>query len=69
MGAQRVLGAVILAVGLVLMFFAYQAATAPLERAAEALTGRFTDRTTWMWILGVAATVGGLALLVVGKRS
>jgi drug/metabolite transporter (DMT)-like permease len=68
MRTNQILGAVLLAVGIVLMVFAYQAATSPVERIVETFTGRFTDRTTWLWISGVAATVGGAVLLVFGKR-
>jgi hypothetical protein len=69
MRMSQIVGAMILAAGIVLLILANQAATSPVEQVVETLTGRFTDRTTWLWVLGAAATVGGLFLLVFGKRS
>jgi hypothetical protein len=69
MRTNQILGAMLLAAGVVLLILANQAATSPVEQVVETLTGRFTDRTTWLWVLGAAATVGGLLLLVLGKRS
>jgi choline-glycine betaine transporter len=68
MQPSQILGAVILVVGIVLLIFAIQASDAPAEQITEAVTGRYTQRTMWYWILGVAGIVGGGLLLVFGRR-
>lgn len=68
MSTTRILGAVALVVGLVLLGLAYNASTAPLEQVSEALTGRYTDQTMWYLILGIAATAGGALLVAFGGR-
>lgn len=59
MNATRLIGAVILAVGIVLLIFAYNASEAPVDQIANALTGRYSDRTMWYLILGVIGVVAG----------
>jgi hypothetical protein len=55
-------------VGAVLLYFGAQATDTPLEQARERLTGDFSDQTMIYLICGAAAAVGGIALLVTGKR-
>lgn len=64
---NKVLAVVLLVVGVLLLFFAYQASESVGEQVSEAVTGRFTDSTTWFLILGAASTVAGVALLVMGR--
>jgi hypothetical protein len=68
MNSRKILGLVLLAVGAVLLYFGLQATDAPLEEARETLTGDYSDRTMLYLICGAAAAVGGLAMLVIGKR-
>lgn len=69
MRPSQILGAVALIVGIVLLIFGFNASDAPTDRISEALTGRFTERTMWYFILGVAAVVaGGLFLAFGGRR-
>jgi hypothetical protein len=65
---RKILGLVLLVVGAVLLYFGAQATDAPLEQAREQLTGDFSDQTMLYLICGAAAAVGGLALLLTGKR-
>lgn len=69
MVANRILALVLLVVGLILLFFAYQASQSVGDQMTEAVTGRFTDSTTWFLILGAASTVAGVGLLVFGKST
>jgi hypothetical protein len=46
----------------------YKASNAPVDQLSNALTGRFTDRTMWYLIAGIAAAVGGAALVAFGRR-
>lgn len=63
----RMLGAAALAVGVVLLVFAFNASNAPVEQIADTLTGRYTDRTMWYLLGGVAAVVAGGSLIMSGK--
>jgi drug/metabolite transporter (DMT)-like permease len=63
MSGNQILGLVLLVVGALLLFFGYQASQAVGEQIHETFTGRFTDTTTWYFILGAAAAIGGVALL------
>jgi hypothetical protein len=68
MGTKKIVGLVLLVVGAVLLYFGLQATDAPLEQARESLTGDYSDQTMLYLICGAAAGVGGVALLLVGKR-
>jgi len=63
MNQSTILGLVPLAVGALLLFFAWRASNAPVNQLAEALTGRYTDNTMLYLIGGVIGVVVGLALL------
>jgi hypothetical protein len=68
METKRIAGLVLLVVGAVLLYFGFQATDAPLEQARESITGDYSDQTMLYLIGGAAAAIGGLALLVIGKR-
>lgn len=68
MKTDQILGVVVLVIGIVLLVFAYKASNAPVDQLSNALTGRFTDRTMWYLIAGIAAAVGGAALLIFRRR-
>ncbi|GGI95608.1 DUF3185 family protein [Halopseudomonas pertucinogena] len=61
------MGIVLLVVGLVLLYFGWQASQSVGDQITETFTGRFTDSTMWFLILGAAAAVGGLLLAVVRR--
>lgn len=69
MTQSTIVGAVVLAVGVALLFFAWRASNAPVEQVSEALTGRFTNNTMWYLLGGIIAVVGGGALLFRGLAS
>jgi drug/metabolite transporter (DMT)-like permease len=69
MNLNQLLGAAGLAVGVILLFFAYQASNAPVDQISNALTGRYTDQTMWYLVFGVVAAVGGGLLMLSGRRS
>ena len=68
MNTSRIVGIAALAIGVVLLIFAQQATQAPVEELSNTLTGRYTDETMWYLVAGVAAAVGGGALLIFGRR-
>jgi len=68
MSAPRIIGLVILAVGVTLVIFGYNASQSVGEQVVEGFTGRFTNQTMWFFIGGIAAIVGGAALALWGGR-
>lgn len=66
MTQSSIIGAIALAVGVALLFFAWRASTAPVDQVSEALTGRFTGNTMWHLIGGVIAVMAGAGLLFRG---
>ncbi|MCA1769595.1 MAG: DUF3185 family protein [Halomonas sp.] len=69
MSNNKVLALVLLVVGLILLFLAYQSSQSLGDQVSEAVTGRFTDSTIWFLILGAISAVAGVGLLLSGKSS
>lgn len=66
MSQSNIIGIVAIAVGGVLLYFAWRSSNAPVEQMSEALTGRYTGNTMWFLLGGVAGIVAGAALLLRG---
>ncbi|MFO7921658.1 DUF3185 family protein [Rhodobacteraceae bacterium W635] len=66
MAQTHIIGFVALALGSILLFFAWRASNAPVEQISEALTGRFTGNTMWYLVGGVIGVVVGGALIFRG---
>lgn len=69
MNSTQVIGIVVLAIGIAVLVFGINASRSMGEQLVETVTGRFTDRTTWYIIIGIAAIVGGAALAFFGRRA
>ncbi|MFU8830950.1 MAG: DUF3185 family protein [Wenzhouxiangella sp.] len=67
MNAKMVIGIVLLVVGLILLYLGFQSAEGLDDQVTEAVTGEYTDSTVWYWVLGAAAAIGGIALMVIPK--
>ncbi|MBL3555201.1 MULTISPECIES: DUF3185 family protein [Marinobacter] len=67
MGSTKVIGLVLLVVGIALLYFGYQSTQSAGDQITEAFTGRFTDETMWYLIGGAAAVVAGGFLAFVRK--
>jgi len=66
---SQILGAALLAVGAILLVFAYQASNAPLDQVVSTVTGHYTQQTMWYLVLGVVGVVvGGLLVARGGRR-
>lgn len=63
----RIIGLVAVAVGVILLMFAYNASNAPVDQISNTLTGHFTDNTMLYLIGGVSALIGGGALVMSGR--
>lgn len=67
MGSTKLVGLVLLVVGIALLYFGYQSTQSVGDQITEAFTGRFTDETMWYLIGGAAAIVAGGFLAFVRK--
>lgn len=68
MRAGAILGAVLIAIGAILLIFGFNASQSTVDQLSETFTGRFTDDTMWYLIAGAAAVVAGLVMLAFGRR-
>ena len=68
MSSQRILGVVILIVGIVLLSVGLHASHSVADRVSDTFTGRFTQATTWYIIGGIAAGAFWLLLVAFGGR-
>jgi hypothetical protein len=69
MSRNRIIGIVILAVGIVLVIFGLNASQAPLDQVSQTVTGRFTQTTMMYLIIGIIAIVGGGLLALSVRRT
>ncbi|GAB6057997.1 DUF3185 family protein [Desulfonatronum parangueonense] len=67
MNSQQIIGIALLVIGIIMLIFGYQSSQAVDDQIFEALTGRFTESTMWLLIIGGVSSVVGLALLFVKK--
>jgi hypothetical protein len=65
---QSVVGIALLVVGVVLIIFGMQASASVGSRLSELFSGTPSDRTIWLLLVGVAAAILGLGLLLAGRR-
>ncbi len=68
MNSQRILGIVLLVVGIVVLMVGVNSSHSMADQVSNTFTGRFTQATTWYMIGGVGAAVLGLLLVLVGVR-
>jgi len=68
MSMNRLLGLVVLAIGIVLLGFGINASQAVTEKVMEGVSGRYTDQTMWYILGGIALIVGGAALAFSSRR-
>jgi uncharacterized membrane protein YidH (DUF202 family) len=69
MSGARLLGLVLVAVGIVLLVFGYNASQAPLDQISETFTGKYRDSTMLYLIGGVIALVAGGFMAFAGRRA
>ena len=67
MGNQKLIGIVLLVVGVALLYFGYQSSQSVGGKISESLTGRFTDETMWYLIGGAAAAAAGAFMALFKK--
>jgi drug/metabolite transporter (DMT)-like permease len=69
MTPSQIVGIIALVVGVILLGFGFNASDAPVDKVSETLTGRYTDRTMWYFILGAVGVIAGGLLAVFGRRA
>ena len=67
MNINQLVGLALLVLGAVLLFFGWQSSQAVDDQIMEAVTGRFTESTTWLFIGGVISAALGVILLLVKR--
>ncbi|WP_372985616.1 DUF3185 family protein [Marinobacter sp.] len=67
MGSSKLIGIVLLVVGIALLFFGYQSTQSVGDQLTETVTGRFTDKTMWYLVGGAAAAAAGAFLTFLKK--
>ncbi|MBD3640038.1 MAG: DUF3185 family protein [Marinobacter sp.] len=67
MASSKLIGIVLLVVGIALLYFGYQSTQSVGNQLTETLTGRFTDETMWYLIGGAAAAAAGAFLTFLKK--
>jgi hypothetical protein len=68
MSPQRILGVVLLVAGVALLIIGINASHSMADRVSDTFTGRFTDRTTWYIVGGIASGIVGLLMMLFGIR-
>jgi uncharacterized membrane protein len=66
MSTQRILGIVLLVVGVAVLIYGVNASHSVADRMSDTFTGRFTEATTWYIIGGGASGLLGLLLVAFG---
>ena len=69
MTPKRILGIVLLIVGVGLLIVGMNASHSVTDQVKNTFTGRFTDGTTWYILGGIAMGIFGLLLTTFGGRS
>ena len=69
MSGRSVIGIVLAAVGVVLLYFGITASDSLVDQASKTFTGRFTQQTMIYIILGVVALVGGGLTALSARRN
>jgi len=67
--SPRIIGIMLLVVGLALLGFGLNATDSVSDSVKEGFTGRYTDKTMWYLIGGGALAIGGAALALRGGKS
>ena len=66
MSSNRLIGVVLLVVGVALLIVGMNSSHSIADQATNAMTGRFTEKTTWYIIGGIGLGVIGLLVTLFG---
>lgn len=68
MNPYRVLGVVLVIVGVLVFIIGIKASDSITDQASKLLTGHFTQATVWHLVGGIAVAVVGLVLVIFTSR-
>ena len=68
MNLQRIVGVVLLLVGMILLSVGMNASHSLADQVSNTFTGRFTQATTWYIVGGIASALLGLLMVLVDLR-
>lgn len=63
MNNNKIIGIILLVVGVIALYFGINATNAPMEEMTEAFTGQYSDQTMLYLIGGAVASIAGLVML------
>jgi drug/metabolite transporter (DMT)-like permease len=69
MSSNQIIGILLVAVGIFLLVFGYNASQAPLDQLSEAFTGKYRDSTMVYLVGGLISLAAGGALAMLGRRA
>ena len=69
MSPHRIIGIVVLIVGIVLFSVGLNASHSVADRASNFWSGRFTEATTWYIVSGIGVSILGLLIAVFAGRT
>ncbi len=61
MNPKQIIGLVALAIGVVLLIYGCQQAETYREQATHMMKGHYSSKTLWVYVVGTALTVAGIA--------
>jgi hypothetical protein len=65
MPASRILGIILLAVGIVVIGIAYQSSQSAGDQAKQFFGQGFRDKTNWLFAAGIGSSIAGLIALAI----
>ena len=68
MNTQRIVGVVLLVVGLILLGVGMNASHSLADQVSNTFMGRFTQATTWYIVGGIASALLGVLMVLVDLR-
>ena len=66
---DRIIGITLLVVGAVLLATGYRSSGTAVDQLSDAFLGRYTDRTMWYIVGGIAAMIGGGLMVMRSSKS
>ena len=66
MNTQRILGIALLIVGVIFLVMGMNSSNSMADQVSNTFSGRFTERTTWYIIGGIALGLLGLVMVLFG---
>jgi protein-S-isoprenylcysteine O-methyltransferase Ste14 len=68
MNAQRILGILVLAIGVILLILGMNASHSVADQVSNTFLGRFTHATTWYIVGGILLAILGALMAMFGVR-